>query len=228
MTVHFKVCCIRSAGEAELAIAAGAAAVGLVGEMPNGPGQISDDEIRDIAATIRRRYGEKIWTTLLTSRTEGDAITDHIAETGVNTVQIVDAPAAGAYAAIRKAHERVRLIQVIHVEDTGAVDAAKHAAQSVDVILLDSGKPSTAARTLGGTGETHDWAISRQIIEAVPIPVFLAGGLGPDNVAAAVAAVRPYGVDICSGIRDKADAYQLVPEKLEAFAAALRQIEPRE
>jgi phosphoribosylanthranilate isomerase len=227
MTVHFKVCCIRSADEAELAIAAGAAAVGLVGEMPNGPGQISDDDIHEIAASVHRRHGDKIWTTLLTSRTDGAAIADHIAVTGVNTVQVVDAPASGAYAAIRKAHAHIRLMQVIHVEDAGAIDAARQAAQSVDVILLDSGKPSTAARTLGGTGDTHDWAISRQIIEAVPIPVFLAGGLGPDNVAEAVAAVRPYGVDICSGIRDKEDGYRLVPEKLEAFAGALGQIGPR-
>ncbi len=227
MAIHFKVCCIRSADEADMAIAAGAAAVGLVAEMPNGPGPISDDKIREIAAHVRARHGDNIWTTLLTSRTDGEAITDHIAATGVNTVQIVDAPEHGAYDAIRKAHEAVRLMQVIHVEDAGAVDAARQAAQSVDVILLDSGKPSTSARTLGGTGETHDWTISRQIIEAVPVPVFLAGGLGPDNVADAVDTVGPYGVDICSGIRDKADAYRLVPEKLQAFAAVIRQMDPR-
>ncbi|NOX83124.1 MAG: phosphoribosylanthranilate isomerase [Alphaproteobacteria bacterium] len=227
MTVHFKVCCIRSADEAALAVAAGAAAVGLVGEMPNGPGQISDDDIREIAASVHRSHGDKIWTALLTSRTDGAAIADHIAATGVNTVQIVDAPASGAYAVIRKAHAHIRLMQVIHVEDAGAIETARQAAQSVDVILLDSGKPSTAARTLGGTGDTHDWTISRQIIEAVRVPVFLAGGLGPDNVAEAVAAVGPYGVDICSGIRDKTDGYRLVPEKLEAFAGALGQISPR-
>ncbi len=223
MTIHFKVCCIHSADEADMAIAAGAAAVGLVAEMPNGPGPISDEEITEIAAHVRGRHGDKIWTTLLTSRTEGDAIADHIAATRVNTVQIVDAPERGAYDAIRKAHKAVRLMQVIHVENDGAVDDARRAAEYVDVILLDSGKPGTAARTLGGTGDVHDWTISRQIIEAVDRPVFLAGGLGPDNVASAVAAVGPYGVDICSGLRDKADAYRLVPEKLEAFAAVLRQ-----
>ncbi len=222
MTIRFKVCCISSTKEADLAIAAGAAAVGLVGEMPNGPGPISDDEIKEIAAHVRARHGDEIWTTLLTSRTEGAAIAGHITETGVNTVQIVDAPDRGAYAAIRKAHPLVRLIQVIHVEDAGAVDAAREAAEQVDVILLDSGKPSAATPTLGGTGDTHDWTISRKIIEAVDKPVFLAGGLNPENVAEAIAAVRPHGVDICSGLRDKQEGYRLIPEKLEAFAGVLR------
>jgi len=222
MTVHFKICCINSVQEADLAIAAGAVAVGLVGEMPNGPGPISDDEITEIAAHVRGRHDDKIWTTLLTSRTDGQAIADHIAETRVNTVQIVDAPERGAYDAIRKAHPRARIMQVIHVEDASAVDAAREAAESVDAVLLDSGKPSAATPTLGGTGDVHDWTISRQIIETVGKPVFLAGGLNPENVAEAIAAVRPYGVDICSGLRDKADAYRLVPEKLEAFAGVLR------
>ena len=113
------------------------------------------------------RHGDKIWTTLLTSRIDGDAIADHVADTGVNSVQIVDDPAPDAYGVIRRAHPAIRIIQVIHVEDESAIAAARSAAESADIILLDSGKPSAPARTLGGTGDTHDWSVSRKIVEAV-------------------------------------------------------------
>ena len=144
--------------------------------MPNGPGPIADEAIRRIAAHVSARHGDKIWTTLLTSRTDGGAIADHIADTGVNSVQIVDDPAPDAYGAIRKAHPEIRILQVIHVENEGAIDAARRAAEFADVLLLDSGKPSAPERTLGGTGDVHDWSVSRRIVERVCKPVFLRAG----------------------------------------------------
>lgn len=210
---------MQSIAEADMAIAAGAQAIGLVGEMPNGPGPITDDAIREIAAHVHARHGDKIWTALLTSRTSGENIIDHIAYTGVNTVQIVDAPEPGAYEKIRAKLPAVRIMQVIHVEDEGAIDQAL-AAGAADVILLDSGKPSAAIRTLGGTGDVHDWSVSKRIVESVKQPVFLAGGLNPENVMSAIEAVRPDGVDICSGLRDEKS--RLIGAKLDAFAQALR------
>ncbi len=204
-----------------MAIAAGALAVGLVGEMPNGPGPIADDAIRTIAAHVSARHGDRVWTTLLSSRTDGDAIADHIANTGVNSIQIVDDPAPGAYGVIRREHPEIRILQVIHVEDESAIEAARRAAEGADIILLDSGKPGASERTLGGTGDVHDWSISRKIVEAVDKPVFLAGGLNPENVKDAIQAVRPYGVDICSGLRDKSRGYALDQAKLGAFTVQL-------
>ena len=78
-----------------------------------------------------------------------------------------------------------------------AVAVAAH----VDALLLDSGNPTLAVKELGGTGRTHDWAHSRRIVEACAKPVFLAGGLRPDNLAQAHARVRPFGFDVCSGVR---------------------------
>ncbi len=221
--IPFKVCCMQSAEEADLAIAAGAIAIGLVGPMPNGAGPIDDGLIAEIAAHVRRRHGERVWRTLLTSRTRGDAIVDHVAATAVNTVQIVDWPEEGAYARIRSSHPDLRIIQVVHVEDDGAVALARRAAEAADVILLDSGKPSAAVRTLGGTGDRHDWSISRRIVESVDKPVFLAGGLNPENALSAWREVHPYGLDICSGLRDSARNWALNADKLARFAAALRQ-----
>jgi phosphoribosylanthranilate isomerase len=70
-------------------------------------------------------------------------------------------------------------------------------------LLLDSGNQSLAIKELGGTGRIHDWEISRRIRELVDVPVFLAGGLNPDNVAAAIRQVEPFGVDVCNGVRTK-------------------------
>ena len=87
----------------------------------------------------------------------------------------------------------VRLIKAVHVTGEDALGRALAFAAEVDALLLDS---RTADR-LGGTGRTHDWSVSARIVAAVsPVPVYLAGGLRPENVAEAIARVRPAGVDV--------------------------------
>jgi phosphoribosylanthranilate isomerase len=95
----------------------------------------------------------------------------------------------------------VKLVQVIHVLAPESVEEAVTVAPHVDAILLDSGNPSLEVKELGGTGRTHDWRLSRRIRDSVGVPVFLAGGLRPENVAEAVETVRPFGLDVCSGVR---------------------------
>jgi phosphoribosylanthranilate isomerase len=98
-----------------------------------------------------------------------------------------------------------------------ALVRARAYAEVADAILLDS---RTADR-LGGTGRTHDWAVSARIVAAlVPLPAYLAGGLTPGNVAAAIARVRPAGVDVNSGVEDAAGRKD--PARLRAFIAAAR------
>ena len=193
-----KVCCIGSVAEARLAVAHGADALGLVAEMPSGPGVISDDRIAEIA----RAVPPPVSTWLLTSRTDADGVVSHARTCGTDTVQLVDAVGPAVYAALRRALPALRIVQVVHVEDERARSRALAGAPHVDAVLLDSGRP--AEGVLGGTGETHDWALSRRIREALDAagtPVFLAGGLRASNVAAALAAVAPFGVDLCSGVR---------------------------
>jgi phosphoribosylanthranilate isomerase len=214
MRTRVKICCISSLDEAQLAIAAGADALGLVARMPSGPGVIDDGAI----AAIARAVPPPIATFLLTSERDGDAIVDHLRRTGANTVQLVDEVAPGAWARIRAALPHVRIVQVLHVLGPEAVDDARAAAPYVDALLLDSGDPRRAVKELGGTGRTHDWAVSRAVVAAVDKPVFLAGGLGADNVARAVAEVRPFGVDLCSSVRSDG---RLDAAKLAAFMAAV-------
>ena len=197
MITRVKVCCIASLEEARMAIRAGASALGLVSEMPSGPGVIPEDRIAEIAAAAP----PGVATFLLTCRSDADGIAAQRRRTGVGVVQLCDEPAPGVRAELRRLAPGVKLVQVIHVQGPESVAAARAAAAEVDALLLDSGRPDLPIKELGGTGRVHDWETSRAIREAVDVPVFLAGGLGPENVARAIAAVRPYGVDLCSGIR---------------------------
>lgn len=209
-----KVCCIRSVQEAGLAIDAGASALGLVASMPSGPGVIHEDDIATVAASVP----PPIATFLLTSETSATAIIAHQRRCRTNTVQICDRLTDGTYAEIKAALPGIKLVQVIHVGGAASVDEAVAVAPQVDALLLDSGNQSLAIKELGGTGRVHDWAISRRIRDAVRVPVFLAGGLRPDNVREAVATVAPFGLDLCSSVRTND---QLDPLKLRAFFAAI-------
>lgn len=211
--VRIKICCIASIDEAGMAMAAGASALGLVSEMPSGPGPIADDEIRRIAAWCP----PGVSSFLLTSRTEPDSIIAHMRHCNTNTVQLVDAVPAGTYGLLRRELPGVKIVQVIHVQDAAALDEARACAADVDAVLLDSGNPRGAVKELGGTGRAHDWEISKRIAAEIPCPVFLAGGLRPDNVAEAIATVRPFGVDVCTGVRTGG---RLDSEKLTRFVDA--------
>jgi phosphoribosylanthranilate isomerase len=208
--VRVKICCIKSIGEASIAVDFGASAIGLVARMPSGPGPISDDLIREIAASVP----PPVATFLLTSETSVNEIIRHHQRTNTNTVQIVDSLSEGTYAQLRSALPSTKIVQVIHVADKHSVDEAIRISESVDAILLDSGNPNLEIKELGGTGRVHNWELSRQIRIGAKCPVFLAGGLKPENVKEAIETVRPYGVDVCSGVRTDGN---LDIRKLELF-----------
>lgn len=192
-----KICCIADVAEALAALAGGASALGLVSKMPSGPGVIPEEKIAEIARSVPADVG----TFLLTSRRDVGSIVDQQERTGVNTIQLCDRLLEAEYPELRAHLPRVTLVQVIHVHDRRAVDEARALAPLVDALLLDSGNPTAAVKELGGTGRTHDWKISRAIREAVSVPVYLAGGLDAGNVERAIRTVRPFGVDVCSGVR---------------------------
>jgi phosphoribosylanthranilate isomerase len=210
-----KVCCIASVEEARLAIHHGASAVGLVSEMPSGPGVIAEPLIAEIAASVPPGIG----TFLLTCRQSVDGIVQQQRRTGVNTIQICDDLPGGALPDLRTALPGVALVQVIHVDGEEAIARAAAVASSVDAILLDSGNQKLAVKELGGTGRRHDWTISRRIRERVDVPVYLAGGLQAGNVAEAIATVAPFALDVCSGVRTEG---RLDAARLEGFFTAVK------
>lgn len=191
-----KICCISSRGEADMAIAFGASALGLVSEMPSGPGVIDEGLIAEIAASVP----PPVSTFLLTSKRTVEDVARQVRYCRTDTVQLCDS-FDEPYEDLRKAAPGVRIVQVIHVVDERSVEEAVTLAPSVDALLLDSGNPVLEVKELGGTGRVHDWTLSKRIVELVDRPVFLAGGLNSRNVADAVAAVAPFGIDLCSGVR---------------------------
>ena len=197
-----------------MAISQGADALGLVGKMPNGPGPIPDWLIAEIAKSIH----PPVASFLLTSEQSSEEIIHHVKRVDTNTVQIVDQLTSGTYADIRVSLPYLRIVQVIHVCDAESIEEAINISTETDALLLDSGTPRDAIKTLGGTGNVHNWEISRVITESVKVPVFLAGGLHAQNVRQAIETVRPFGVDICSGVRTEG---KLDPYKLEAFIKAV-------
>jgi len=210
MKTRIKICCMKSVEEARIAVSFGASAVGFVSKMPSGPGPISDDLIKEIALTVP----PPIATFLLTSETSVDEIIKHHQRINSNTIQIVDALKDGTYAQLKEALPSVKIVQVIHVIDEKSVDEALRISESVDAILLDSGNPNLKIKILGGTGRVHDWQLSRRIRISSKCPVFLAGGLKPENVKQAIETVEPFAVDVCSGVRTNGN---LDIRKLEDF-----------
>jgi phosphoribosylanthranilate isomerase len=197
MKTRIKICCIASPEEARQAINHGASAVGLVSAMPSGPGVISETLIAEIAESAP----PGIATVLLTSQQTASGIIDQQKRCRTNTIQICDELLEGTYVEMRESMPGIKLMQVIHVVDESSVDEAVTISEQVDAILLDSGNPNLSVKELGGTGRVHNWSLSRLIVDSVRKPVFLAGGLNPGNVKKAIEAVRPFGVDLCSGVR---------------------------
>lgn len=210
MRTRIKICCVSSNAEAAMAISHGADAIGLVGKMPSGPGPIDDSLINSICKNIH----PPISSFLLTSAQTSGEIIDHLKRTNTNTVQIVDELKDNNYPAIREALPYIRIVQVIHVTGPESIERAIKLEPGVDALLLDSGNPNASIKTLGGTGKQHDWAISKKIVDAVNIPVFLAGGLNALNVTEAIKMIKPFGVDICSGVRTNG---KLDESKLKEF-----------
>jgi phosphoribosylanthranilate isomerase len=195
--VKVKICCIQSLEEARLAIRYGASALGLVSHMPSGPGVIDETIIQSIAANIPSH----VKSFLLTSLTDPDDIIKQHKRFKTATIQLVDRISFDAYKKIRKELPDVELVQVIHITSNESVIKANQVAYHVDALLLDSGNPENEIKELGGTGRIHNWNLSRKICQQVKIPVWLAGGLNPGNVRSAIEIVKPYGVDVCNGVR---------------------------
>ena len=193
-----KICCISSIEEAQMAIDVGASALGLVGSMPSGPGIISNEMISKIVQTVA---DQSVETFLLTSETTVEGIYNHYQKTKTTTIQLVDEIDKNGHARLKELLPEVKIVQVLHVLNEKTIDEAERLMHEVDALLLDSGNPNLEIKTLGGTGNTHNWEISKSIVRNSKIPVWLAGGLKSENVQEAIQTVQPYGVDLCSGVR---------------------------
>jgi phosphoribosylanthranilate isomerase len=212
--MKIKICCISSIEEASLAIKYGATALGLVSHMPSGPGIIDEKLIAKIVTGIPAT----VESFLLTSLTNAAKIIAQHKIISSTAIQFVDALPIDAYKEIKDALPNIKLVQVIHVTNEDSVKEAIAIETYVDALLLDSGNPKATIKELGGTGRTHNWELSKQIVMHSTKPVYLAGGLNGNNIKEAITIVQPYGVDICSGVRTN---NQLDEEKLKNYTKAI-------
>ena len=161
---------------------------------------------------------------MLTSRSTAEGIIEQQRACGANALQLVDGLEEGGHEVLRRALPGVSLLQAVHVYDDTAIAHAQALEGKVDGLILDTGNPNAETKVLGGTGQTHDWSISARIVQAVSTPVFLAGGLKVHNVAEAIGTVRPFGLDLCTGVRSS-DDMAIVDEKVADFMRAVRAAE---
>lgn len=181
--------------DARLALSCGADALGVL----IGLDYPTDDEIApDAAKAIVASLPPFVSSVLVTHRTELDWVADMGKRIGCDTLQLHGDFPLKKILALRAALPHARVIKAVHVFDSESVEAAARAAHYCDAVLLDT---KTSER-IGGTGIVHDWSISAEIVRRVDKPVILAGGLNPNNVAAAIAAVAPYAVDVNSGVEN--------------------------
>ncbi|MBT4332244.1 MAG: phosphoribosylanthranilate isomerase [Candidatus Cloacimonetes bacterium] len=207
---RIKICCISSIEEAKIAIKMGASALGLVSEMPSGPGVVSMDTIKLIAASIP----PPIATFLLTSKQSVNEIVEQHKICKTSTIQICDTLTIGTHRDLKNALPGIAIVQVIHVNGDESINDALAIQKDVDAILLDSGNQSKQIKELGGTGRIHNWEISCKIREQLDVPIFLAGGINPDNIVEAVNQVNPFGIDLCSGVRTDGKLDEIKLQKL--------------
>jgi len=212
-----KLCGIRSRSDLAVALNAGADALGFI----VGVRHRTEDELTPTAAAqLVGLLPPFVGSVMVTHLQQAAPILELIRQVGATTLQLQDGIAPQELRAIRTAQPGVKLIQAIHVGDGDAANQAIAAAIAaeplVDALLLDS---RTADR-IGGTGQTHDWSVSRRIVERIGKPVILAGGLRPENLRAALETVRPAAVDVNSGIEDATGAKD--PQRAEAFVRICR------
>lgn len=215
MAPRVKICCIDSPEEAARAIAAGADAVGLVHDDLAGLGIKPVDELAAIALTVPPPIS--VW--LLTGLTDLDGLVRLVDRVRADTIQLVNPVPPPLIGGLRRECKRLRVVQAVHVTGERALLQARLAAMVADAILLDSKVEADGEELLGATGQTHDWSISARIVEGIDKPVWLAGGLKPGNVAEAVRRVRPFGLDLCTGVRV---AGRLDEARLAAFLEGAR------
>jgi len=180
----------------------------------------------DAAAAIVAQYGSRTTFFLITYLDTADAIIGLCRRLGVGMVQLHGDVDAGEVARLRNAAPGLHIIKslVVRADNADALAASVTCfAPLVDAFITDTFDPDTGAS--GATGQTHDWGVSRRLVELSLKPVILAGGLTPDNVQDAIRTVRPAGVDVHTGIegedgrkrRDLAEAF--VAEARAGFAA---------
>jgi phosphoribosylanthranilate isomerase len=206
-TVKVKICGITCKEDLQMACSLGADAVGFVVGAPYSPRNLTleraerlirmvPSHVKSVLVTVPKSLEEMVQ---LYNRLKPDAIQIH-----GNGVQ--------QFPALRNLFPNVCLIRAAAIECPVMLDKVVDESKFFNALLVDTYVPGKH----GGTGVAHDWNLSRHVREAVyPKPLILAGGLNPENVGRAIYTVRPYAVDVSTGVESRPGVKD--PKKVEAF-----------
>ncbi|MEU1603802.1 phosphoribosylanthranilate isomerase [Micromonospora matsumotoense] len=207
--------------EADLICAEGADWLGFALRLPAKNEDLSEAAAAAIVAAIQPRHRG----VLITYLTEAEEIRQFCAELGVTAVQLHGDVDPAQLRRLRDIAPDLYVLKSLVVKEDNIDELTKivdESAEWVDMYITDSFNPATGAK--GATGLVHDWSVSAELVRLAPRPLMLAGGLNPDNVAAAIAAVRPAAVDAHTGLegvdrrKDRAKVRRFVTAARQAFA----------
>ncbi len=206
-TVKVKICGITSIEALKLVCDIGADAVGFIVGVPSSPRNLSIDKakqlfklvpifVKSVLVVVPQRVSEVL---RLCRILKPDIVQIH----GEKLPDI---------SALKEKLPDIPLVRAVTVKSAAAFDIAIKESKFFDAVLLDS----SSSGKFGGTGLTHDWSISKRIRKAIhPKPLILAGGLTPENVREAIQTVKPYAVDVSTGVESKPGVKD--PRKVAAF-----------
>ena len=202
-----KICGTTRAEDRDAVVAAGADAVGVICEVPvDTPREVDEETAADLLAGVPPLV-TGVLVTMPDSVNDATTLVDALVPDAVQVHGGLSPSELGAFG--RRVSQ-----DVVAAVDADADDIAGYA-DAADALLVDS----VDAEGGGGTGETHDWERTRGVVDDLDVPVILAGGLTPDNVAEAVETVRPFGVDVATGVERVDDAGDRVGGEKDADAA---------
>ena len=191
-----KICANKNINDAKMCIDAGADFLGiLVGQKHDSTDFIDKYTAKEMVNFSKR----KIKTVLVTHLINSDKIIELSQFIGNDVIQLHSNIDESEVEKIVKALPNIKLIRLIHISQKGQICTNYKTMKYADYYLLDSFNLET--NQVGGTGLIHDWNIDRELIEKLNKPTFIAGGLTPKNVASAIKAAKPGGVDVNSGCK---------------------------
>jgi phosphoribosylanthranilate isomerase len=194
---------------------AGADAIGFTLGLPSGPHNGLDEHR---ARAIIRALPPFVTPVLITYHLTAAVVVPLCRYLGVATVQLHAPAPLLEVAAMREAIPGLKVVLAVSVTGAEAAATARARARYADALILDTYDPASGRH--GATGKTHDWTVSRAIVDQAGVPVILAGGLSQENVGDAIRIVRPWGVDVHTGV-ERPDG-STDPDRVRAFIAAAR------
>jgi len=194
---RIKVCCIKNKTEAIAAMKLGVDAIGLSYDTDGSHYSVPPDKIREITRAIP----PSIDAFILTRSTNSWDLIDLVRKVKNRTVQLVDRLGLGNYLEIRSSIPCVKIVQTIKLTGDEAFETAIKVDPFVDLIILESEEPESLSSGQTENESSMDWELCKRIIENLDTPVIIAGGLNPGNVAEIVHYTKPFGVDVCKGVR---------------------------